>query len=240
MLLVNWLDMSKWLACLCVGLLILAGCQSAIVREPEGEVAAPRRPYEPAPGTRQYQVIPEESTARIYLYATGPLASLGHNHVVVTRDMGGEVYLAHSLAESGFFLEIPLAGLDVDPPEVRAEEGEAFSSELSQSDISATRENMLGDRVLNARAHPLISIESVALSGPEWLPEVSYLIRIRGVERHMRMPVAIEQNPDKLVASGYFSLRQSDFGIEPFSVLGGALSVEDQLDIKFRIVALPR
>jgi hypothetical protein len=33
------------------------------------------------------------------------------------------------------------------------------------------------------------------------------------------------------------SFNQSDFGIVPFSVLGGALQVRDRLDLSFRIVA---
>ena len=42
--------------------------------------------------------------------------------------------------------------------------------------------------------------------------------------------------PDRLVVAGAFVLRQSDFGIKPFSVLGGLLAVEDELVVEFRLI----
>jgi hypothetical protein len=40
-----------------------------------------------------------------------------------------------------------------------------------------------------------------------------------------------------MTARGRFAILQSDYGIVPFSVLGGALRVEDRVEIMFRIVA---
>jgi hypothetical protein len=39
------------------------------------------------------------------------------------------------------------------------------------------------------------------------------------------------------MAAGELRLRQSDFGITPFSVLGGALTVEDELRVRYRLLA---
>jgi hypothetical protein len=35
-------------------------------------------------------------------------------------------------------------------------------------------------------------------------------------------------------------LRQSELGLKPFSIMLGALQVQDQMVVKFRIVAKPR
>ena len=38
-----------------------------------------------------------------------------------------------------------------------------------------------------------------------------------------------------MILRGNFTLRQSDFAIEPFSVLGGLLRVEDKLELSFTV-----
>jgi len=45
--------------------------------------------------------------------------------------------------------------------------------------------------------------------------------------------------PGHLIVEGKFPLKQSDFGITPFSALGGAMAVADQVDIEFRLVLRP-
>jgi hypothetical protein len=42
-----------------------------------------------------------------------------------------------------------------------------------------------------------------------------------------------------LRASGEFVLRQSDFGMTPFSVLGGLMAVQDMVGITFDLVGRP-
>ena len=42
------------------------------------------------------------------------------------------------------------------------------------------------------------------------------------------------------MARGSFRVRQSDFGITPFSAAGGAIQVGDELDLSFEIVAVAR
>jgi hypothetical protein len=42
---------------------------------------------------------------------------------------------------------------------------------------------------------------------------------------------------EQIQADGSFSLRQSDYGITPFSILGGGLKVLDQVDVTFKLQA---
>ena len=41
-----------------------------------------------------------------------------------------------------------------------------------------------------------------------------------------------------VTASGAFQVRQTDFGITPFSVAGGAVQVADVVDVRFDITAI--
>jgi len=42
-----------------------------------------------------------------------------------------------------------------------------------------------------------------------------------------------------LTATGEFSFKQSDLGLTPFTALMGALAVQDEMRVKFRIRAEP-
>ena len=64
------------------------------------------------------------------------------------------------------------------------------------------------------------------------------MLRVRDVQTRLELPVNVEQRDAlTLVASGEATLRQSQFGLVPFSVMMGALQVQDEMQLQFRIVA---
>ena len=201
------------------------------------------RPVAPSPApvtvpsaAPRYAVDPQASEIRLLIYRDGPLARFGHNHVIVGR-VQGEIRAGETAAGSGFRLEIPAQSLAVDPPAARAEEGEEFVAQVSEPARRGTRENMLGADVLDVVHHPLIRIESVALTGPPWAPTVSARVTLRGTTRDLSFPAAVVRQGDGLVVIASFPIRQSDFGIQPFSALNGGLRVRDALDARLRVVA---
>ena len=54
------------------------------------------------------------------------------------------------------------------------------------------------------------------------------------------MPLSVEMQGNALVARGSFRILQSDFGIKPFSVAGGAIQVADEVEVAFEIRATAR
>jgi hypothetical protein len=60
---------------------------------------------------------------------------------------------------------------------------------------------------------------------------------LRGTTRNQTIAARIAVFDDMLRASGEFTLIQSDFGIKPISVAGGALKVKDELKLSFEMVA---
>jgi polyisoprenoid-binding protein YceI len=62
-------------------------------------------------------------------------------------------------------------------------------------------------------------------------------VTLHGATRRYSVPVTIERKDSALRTTGSFTAKQSDFGIKPFSVLGGALAVEDQIELRFDISA---
>lgn len=190
------------------------------------------------PANARYFVV--DSTAselRIVVYPDGPLARLGHAHVIGGPVISGRVALADSWQASALRLSVDVEGLEVDRPEWRRDEG--FERDPSESAIAGTRENMRSEAVLDVGRFPSIEIESLGLRGPQWQPDMDLRIRLRGETRELTVPMALSISDDRIVASGQLSLRQSDFGMTPFSVAGGQLAVADQMLVRFRIVAKP-
>jgi len=51
------------------------------------------------------------------------------------------------------------------------------------------------------------------------------------------VPVAIDYRDGQLAVTAVFAINQTDFGITPLSVLGGALQVADTVKVRMRVVA---
>lgn len=189
--------------------------------------------YQPTPGSRVYRVVPEHSLVRIRVYRAGTLARLGHNHLIAVRELHGWWRQGGDGAGRGD-LWFAVDRLTVDEPALRRAAGGDFAAPQAPDAIAATRDNMLGERVLAADGHPLVTVAARyrPASGSAELR-----IRLRGVERRYRVPVELSERGRRQQLRGELALRLSDFGLEPFSTLGGALRVADELRINFRVEA---
>ena len=236
-------DKLRQLAAIGLGALLLgiAGCETLPSTPaassgtlPAGSVIAAGAA--PADAIR-YQIVPDLSDLRFLVFRAGPLAKLGHNHVIQARNIRGEIRLADDPRRSTFTLELPVKDFLVDAEQARADEGEAFSPQPDGEAIAGTTANMLGDKVLDAAKYPTVEIKSIAAKGPSWGMDVTLGVTLRGAAREMTVPTALERNGDTLVATAFFAFDQTDFGIAPMSVLGGGLQVDNTIKVRMRIVA---
>lgn len=62
-------------------------------------------------------------------------------------------------------------------------------------------------------------------------------LTFHGVSRNETITTRVTWMESMLRASGEFMLSQSDYGIKPVSVAGGALKLKDELKFSFEIVA---
>jgi polyisoprenoid-binding protein YceI len=186
-----------------------------------------------------YRVDAEGSDIRLLVHRAGVLSRLGHSHVISVGQIAGTVYVHPDLERSSFELEIPVRGLVVDDPRLRREEGDEFSTEPSERDIAGTRANMLGERVLNAEQYPLIKLTGTGSTsdGSEFVLDVSIELLGRVVE--LAVPTTLRLDADSLEATGTFRLSHGDLGMRPFSAMVGALRVADEMELKYRVRALP-
>ena len=72
------------------------------------------------PGSTPFQLDPNASQIWLYLHADGPMAKVGHSHVITTRGLRGMVWLHPQVEHSGCAVELPVAAFVVDDPQERA------------------------------------------------------------------------------------------------------------------------
>jgi polyisoprenoid-binding protein YceI len=189
-------------------------------------------------GSRSYSIDPKSSLLTIKVYRAGRLARYGHNHVISTRNINGRIYIDQDFAKSRIDAYIPVSDLVVDDPSLRAQAGEDFSTHLTKEAVDQTRSNMLSERVLDIENHPFLSLSASPVHSNQQQPEMMLRVTIRSKEQTLPHKPELEIGPKTLTASGEFMIRQSDFGIEPFSVMMGALRVQDELSVEYRIKAV--
>ena len=229
-----------WCVLVCIGL--LGGCGTRRL-EP---TTAPPPLVEPRPGptvpagAQAYAIDPGRSVVTLRVYRAGPLARLGHNHVITSTDEAGYAWTSGELTGSGFEVRVPVAGLVVDDPAARAAAGPDFPGEVPAEAREGTRRNLLRPEVLDGERHPEIIVQAETLGGTWEAPVVLARVIIRGQARVIEVPLAIVRESGALAAQGTFRLLQSEFGITPFSVAGGAIQVADAVDVYFEVGAVRR
>src|SRR6266702_3819030 len=215
---------------------ILAGC-APLLREPVPAPAAPPADfpegyYREALGRGKpvFRVDSRESLVVIEVRRSGSLARLGHDHVVASHEVGGYVAPGEGRAD----LYVQLERLEVDEAALRAEAG--FDTQPTQLDIDGTRANMLV-RVLEADRFPFALIRVSGVDASRREAAMSVAITVHGVTRALQAPATIDADANLVEVSGRLSFDQTDFGITPYSVLGGAIAVRNGVDLRFRIRA---
>ncbi len=216
--------------------LLCAGCGAPVSRQSAAHGAINRAIPEGTAGS-MYRIDSSQSELRILVYRAGPMAVLGHNHVIVNRTLGGWVRYAGTVPEAAFALTVPDAGFLVDEDGARHEEGADFADETPEEAKSGTLRNMQSPAVLDSAEFPEIKVKSVTVNGVQGELTATVAISVAGHESTLEVPFILETSPGRLTVSGALWVRQSALGLTPFSVLMGALRVRDDMRIKFRFVA---
>lgn len=215
--------------------LMIAGCQQAITPDDANQF----KPLEQPTNASLFSILPGESRLVLLVYREGTMARLGHNHVISTDQLYGEIYLADQVSQSAAELRFGVDDLQVDVPALRSEFGAEFPGALDDNAVSGTRRNMLGSEQLDAANWPHMVIRTRQIKGqwPNFVLGVDIAIQDRVVS--MELPAVLQRSGDRLVAEASFPVVQTELGLNPFSVMMGALRVRDQIDAHLSIVAAP-
>jgi hypothetical protein len=229
----------------CAAVTLLMFLLAACVQHPRAPAppGAPQIALAPHEGT-PHDVAAAESLLLIRVYRGGTLGSAGHNHVIACHALAGTIYVPADLLRSSFELHLPVAELTVDEAALReAEHSPDFPPQVPDSAREGTRRNMLGTALLDAEHYPQIELRAVRLEAAARAPDGAATVlahievTVRGQAHLISVPVSYRQDGGSVIASGETALRQSELGLTPFSALLGALQVQDEMRLSFRIVA---
>lgn len=179
----------------------------------------------------RYSINSADSKVEIHVYKEGVFKAFGHDHVIAAKDVAGEVQFEKERIEgSSVRLRIPTKSVTVVDP------GE---SEKDRHDVQTTME---GEKVLDVAKFPEIAFSSTGVSGAKkapggWELTLAGKLKLHGVEKSVSFPLHVQADGGELRGEGEISVLQTDYGMTPVTVGGGAVKVKDKLKITFTIVA---
>jgi hypothetical protein len=215
-------------------LLIAAGC-AAPPREAPPQAPVPAPAELPAGPAESWKVV--GSRIEIRVYRDGPMQKLGHNHLITSDALAGEIQLRDPLTASGFTLALPLESLVVDDDAARAAAGGEFAAPVPQKDRDATRQNMLGEKLLDAARQGEMRLTAESISGGPGGYEARVRVSLAGEEHVVTAPFTLEVEGSKLTARAEFPLTHAQVGLQPFTIALGALRVRDEFGVKLELEA---
>jgi polyisoprenoid-binding protein YceI len=173
-----------------------------------------------------YAVDPHASLIAVTVRRAGLMARLGHDHVVASHTLAGQVAPGADSADLSFRID----QMTVDEPQLLRDAG--IEKQPSAQAVEGTRTNMLGP-VLDAQRYPVVTLHAQRQADGR----LSVAVTLHGLTRSLTLPATVRIDAAQVIASGTARLKQTDFGITPFSVGGGLLSVQDELEVRYHIVA---
>jgi hypothetical protein len=201
--------------------------------------AAPVPPMLAAPVTPgRYAVVPGQGRITIKVRRGGALAALGHNHVIVSDAISGVVDVAADPLASSARFALDVESFVVDDAAARAAAGPDFTSTTpSEADISGTRANMLGPKLLDAARFPAIEARFEVDGVQRDVTFGRLLLSLVGKEIGVPVEGYVTPSGDGIEIQARFAVTHADLGLTPLSVMGGALRVADELQIVVRLIA---
>jgi polyisoprenoid-binding protein YceI len=183
----------------------------------------------PQAGTVMYRLVAEQSKFTVQAFAEGLFSAFGHDPVIHIRDFAGEVQFV-----PGTFANASLK-ITVEPNSL------AVGDEVKEKDRLEI-ERTMREEVLETSKYQEIVFRSNNISVNR-LAEGRYRARIIGdltlhgvTQKNLWISAEATVSDDNLRAQGEFSLKQTDFGIKPYSAAGGTIKLKNELKFSFEIV----
>ena len=180
------------------------------------------------PTSQSFFTKKDKSEFKIYVWKAGIASGFAHDHIMSVEDFKGQVvYDEKNPSKSSVFIKVEAKSLKVMDAKVKA------------SDKRKIKKSMDSEEVLNVKKYPKITFKSTKVevkSASQNLLKVTGKMSLFGRTRTISFPVTVRRKGGKLTATGAFKLRQTDYGMKPYSALLGAIKVKDVVDVKFSIV----
>ncbi len=183
---------------------------------------------EPAIDLERYRLVSEKSKFTVQAFAEGLFSAFGHDPVILIREFTGEVhFLPGTFENASLSITVDSNSLTV-------------SNDVKEKDRLEIQHTMR-EEVLETAKYGEIAFQSNSISVNK-LAQGRCRVRIIGdltlhgvTQKSLWISAEASLNEDSLRAYGDFSLKQTDFGIKPYSVAGGTIKLKNELKFSFDI-----
>lgn len=184
----------------------------------------------PPAQTQTYLIVAPQSTFSVFVGRAGLLKGFGHNHTIAVESFSGRVQVpVEGIQRASVELEVETKSLRVADKDI---------SEKERAEIQAA----MHDVVLETSHFPKISFRSVSISnGTPHHSDQRFTVlgdlTLHGVTKRVAVPVVVTITPDRIRATGEVLIKQTDFGIKPYSAALGSIKVKDTVKLRFEMIA---
>lgn len=175
-----------------------------------------------------YRIESARSKIEVLVVRGGLFGFLGRDHEILSWKLAGTVRYNPAAATP----------LDVDAS-LPADSLTVVDPEAPMTERNEVQANLRGERVLDVTRYPEIRFTSTG-AVPARTPSQLLLtgdLALHGTVKRISFPVRITPSAGALLAVGMAKVRQTDFGITPIRFAGGTVTLRDQVEIHFTVLA---
>jgi polyisoprenoid-binding protein YceI len=178
--------------------------------------------------TGRYVLGPQDGTVLVMTGREGPAARMGHELTLeATRWNATVVVDVEDPSRSKVTVSVDAGSLVV----LEARGGPLGLSHSQRAEV----ERIIRETVLRSGRHPRITFRSTAVSGDARRASVTGNLSIRRRTRPVTLELRVTRAKlPRIVATA--AIVQTDFGIQPYAALRGALRVTDSVDLRVEVL----
>jgi polyisoprenoid-binding protein YceI len=159
------------------------------------------------------------SKITVHVEKSGLFSAFAHNHVISAPLASGHLDVERRSVQLKF----------------RSQEMKVLDPDVSNSERSEIETAMKSDKVLDPARFPEVSFASTSVDTSAGAPKrllVHGNLTLHGVTKPIQLPVSFLDER----YTGKVTLKQTDYGITPIRIAGGAVKVKDVIEVVFEIV----
>lgn len=181
-----------------------------------------------------------KSQFRVLVFKRGIASGFAHDHIMGVSDYQGAVHFDPAdLTKSSVSIVVQAASLQV------------LDSKLSEDDRKEVKGNMDSDDVLHVEKYKTIEFKSKTIKlirsdprkdgkGTEYRLKITGDLKLHGTTKPVTFAAVVTDHGGHLVTEGEALVKQSLWGMEPYSAFLGAVGVKDVVKVTFKIVSKPK
>lgn len=174
-----------------------------------------------------FEIGPENARLLVRTHREGLGARAGHDLIIEATRWAGQVRIDPEPPRSHVEVRVDTHGLEV-------REGHGGARPLTDKDRLEIK-GTIEEKVLHAGRDPELKFSAEKVVVEDHHAHLTGNLTIGAQTRPVGIDVELEPAADGLHAHGALQIRQTDYGIKPYSALMGMLKVADEVEVDFDV-----